>query len=986
MTTISTIKFLGCSVVSFSSTMGFNSNPSTMSITLAEDFEKLDNFLADDHSIGDELSATSGGTPLTSGNPGTLATFSTPDTILNFTGFVTGYRRTKSTSGNLIYLEMSDPRFLLSQIPIINDVNLNINTTSFNATTWNIFCSPAIFTNPVILDWHSQGVGFAKLMNAFSYKTFGFYGKDFKIALHSSFSQNLIGGYRLKQQVGSVEEAINQAAKDAGMDWYIKINPTVNPGYNTIQIFGIKRKNQYVFNSDNGLKTFISDRADRVSSWEVGRELRQEPSVAIVVGDRVRTLWNTSPGGNFNIFSELGNGMAIDMPFVSLDFTNISGWNNCPTVGLNVINTIITPSVTNTTDINGNSIVTFPTTSKEQLARNRKGYIVTETVLRAALHSKDSWVSAIWYEYRDISSGAPKIVRYNIYNDYDIGYGFGAETEQTTANFSMNPSQLGILSPAFSIENGDPFASVVSQYSDVLNEAIKEACYQATLRVAQEYYGKKFMCRLPASAICTAIGPEYVNNQKKIPIEYEVVDAAPNIANYTNTTPITFPTSLLHSDSAGFRNPNGLFKCFAYFNVASIASSYNYLRYEQFNPFNSIWSSTSVGEGIISPGTLFYSGVSVEPYRYDPRFAVVTLNDPLNCGIGSYSKLTVVRDPNNVITTWSLTPAFSPITKFDKTGGYLEFISRILTGFSVVADNDAFLNTNGIRKRMNLTAKVIGVSHLLNLQSSAIGHQEYLNLAEYRLSKIDDYSSGFYIPLQWNFIKYGPWVDGTNNNRPVNVIEDTRLNPWTYGSYQRMTDAAKIIAERANTATHTTSYATVTVEGYPEFDLGHEIKSGADNMGNISDISLSFGTDGVKTTYKFKTFFGPIGFTKRPELEAISYNSFSASNNRSGVINFGKIFEDMEAQFMKNNYGGYMPQSPNSPGLSTLTGHINSVGQSSETTVKNPNVVKTRAELDTNAYQESANAKLSSLFTPYTTIPAQNAKNRVPTIEGGVIT
>jgi hypothetical protein len=957
-----------------------------MSITLAEDFDKLDDFLADDHSIANELAATSGGTPLASGNPGTFSTFSTPDGNLNFTGFVTGYRRTKSTSGNLIYLEMSDPRFLLSQIPIINDVNLNINTTSFTAATWNIFCSPAIFDNPVVLDWHSQGVGFATLMTALSQKTFGFYSKNFKIALHSSFSQNLIGGYRLKQQVGSVEEAINQAAKDAGMDWYIKINTIVNQGYNTIQIFGIKRKNQYVFNTDNDLKTFISDRADRVSSWEVGRELRQEPSVAIVVGDRVRTLWNTSPGGTFNIFSELGNGIAIDMPFVSLDFTNISGWTNPPTVTLKVINTTITPSFTNTVDVNGNSIVAFPTAVKDQLSASRKGYIVTETVLRAALHSKDSWVSAIWYEYRDISSGAPKNVRYNIYNDYDIGYGFGAETEQITANFSMTPGQLGILSPAFSIENGDPFVSVVSQYSNVLNEAIKEACYQATLRVAQEYYGKKFMCRLPTSAICTEIGPSYVNNQKKIPIEYEVVDAAPNIANYTNTTPIAFPNSLLNSDSAGFRNPNGLFKCFAYFNVGTIALKYNYLRYEQFSPFNSIWSSSTVAEGISAPGTLLYSGVSVEPYRYDPRFAVVTLNDPLNCGIGSYSKLTVVRDANNEITTWSHTAAASPITKFDKTGGYLEFISRIISGFTVVYDNDALLNSTGIRKRMNLAAKVIGVSHLLYLQSSAIGLQEYLNLAEYRLSDFNDNSSGFYIPLQCNFIKYGPWVDGNNNNRPVNVIEDARLNPWNYGSYQRMTDAAKIIAERANTETHTTSYATVTVEGYPEFDLGYEIKSGTNNMGNISDISLSFGTDGVKTTYKFKTFFGPIGFTKRPELEAISYNSFSASNNRSGVINFGKIFEDMEAQFMKNNYGGYMPQSQNSPGVSTLTGHINSVGQPSETTVKNPNVVKTRAELDNNAYQESADAKLSSLFTVYTTIPASNAKNRVPTIEGGVIT
>lgn len=989
---IETIKFLGCSVVNFSSSMGFNNNPSTLSLTLAEDFDAnpSDNFSADNHTSANELLAVSGGTPLSGGNPGTFVKFQTPNVSFVFSGFVTGYRRTKSHSGNLIYLEMSDPRFLLSQIPIINDTNLNINNTSFNVASWNIFCAPAVTSNPINLDWNTHGVRFDKLMEALSSRGFNFYGQNFKIVLDSSFYNQLSGGYRLKQQSGSVEDVIAQAARDAGIDWYVTMG--VGGGYNIIEIKGIKRKNQYNFaetTANNGLFNFINTRLDKVSSWEIGRELRQEPCVTIVTGDKVRSLWNASPNGVYNMFSELGNGMVIDRPFVSLDFAATLGWLSFPVVNIHVGETTTTVPSVLVPDIYQNNRAEYPTRTKAQISKSRLGYIATETVLRAALHSKESWITAVWYEYRNFSTGSLKTITYNTYNSFDIGYGFGAQSVNTSSSFTMNPINLGIESPSFDIEKPSHTDSTVGSHSDIIKETVKEAAYQATLRVAQEYYGKKFICRLPLSSICTEIGSSYINNQKKIPIEYDVADSSPDIAHYDTTSSLGFPASLLKSDSAGFRNPNGLFKSFAYFNTSRLENSYNYINYEQFNPYNSVWGHTDVSESIHD--TLYYSGVSVEPYRFDPRFAVVTLNEPFNCGIGSYSLLTVLtRDATtNKISTWSLATTYSPINKTDKKGGYLEFISSILNGYSVVLDSDPRLIVNGTKTFINTASKIISADHFYYLQTIWPLFSENINLSEFRLTNFDiTDGNGIYIPLQWNYIKYGPWVDGTNHQMPVNMIDDSKLNPWTYGSMARMNEAGAIIAQRSNSSMHTAAYATVSVEGYPELSLGSSIVStegtNSFNMTNLTDLSLSFGTDGIKTTYKFKTYFGPVGFTKRSDLDTISYNSVSAAANRNSDISWNKIYEDFQTQQIKSMGGPSNGFGFNAGGMSSFQGSLNSNIQPSEVRVTNPSQAKSRNEADPVMYQESSQAKLSALFTPYTTIQPAIAKGRFPTTEGGM--
>ena len=1003
---IQLIKFLGCSVVSFNSSMGFNSSPSTLSVTLAEDFDAGDNFIADDHSLEDELAATSGGTPFINGNPGSFAKFTIPGSPFNFVGIVTSYRRSQSMSGNLISLEMTDPRFLFGQIPIISDTNLTINTTGFVNANWNLLCAPAVFNNPIDLDWSSEGVRFDLLASAIADKVFSFYNTNFKLVFDSSFYSHLPGGYRLKQQVSSLEDVINQAARDSGIEWFVDIS--TGAGFYNINIKGIKRTNQYNFDSENGLRSFIEDRPSTVSSWEIGRELRQEPTVTMVLGDRVRTLWNTSPGGNFPFFCEFGNGMIIDRMFVSLDFITdqypgSTAAIGLPSVTMKVSKTGTAIAVGAIDDTFGNSYIGYPNRTKSQPSLTRRGYIATETTLRAALHSKEAWVTAVFYEYKNPGSGSLYPISFKRHNSFDIGYGFGSPGSNTTDNFTMEPSSLRIFSPAYDFAKGNPtLTSTINNLSNATDEAIKEACYQATLRVAEEYYGKKFICRLPGSAICTDIGNSYVHNQKKIPIEYEIVDSAPDIAFYNSPTTVGLPGSLTLSDSSSFRNPNGLFKGFAYFSPTQILTSFQSYRLDQFDPSNLIRASADVND--IDPtaqnfNTIYYSGISIEPYSFDPRFAVVTLNQPLNCGMGTYRKVTVLsRSKDGRIATWSTSNVMAKLpTKTDKSGQYLELMSRVFSNLIIAVSSHANLkDSNSKSINVSFLNGYVSVDYYYYLQTTAISQQEHVGLGEYRLSYIDNINAGgFFIPLQWNYIKYGPWINGDNYSRPISLVEDSKLNPWTYGSYDRMNLAGSIIAERANTLTHTIAYATVSVEGYPEFNLGSELLSSGDNMCNMSDINMNYGSDGIKTTYKFKSFFGPVGFRKRKDIDVVSQNLFTGSSNKQDGIRVKKILEDIEANIFQSSggAGGVNPIGNLNQGSYQNSGAgIDAIISSTATVKSNPTItamggksIKAAAE-SSGDYSQIAVASLGSLFTPCSTYPAKISKGKCPTIEGGHIT
>jgi hypothetical protein len=338
---------------------------------------------------------------------------------------------------------------------------------------------------------------------------------------------------------------------------------------------------------------------------------------------------------------------------------------------------------------------------------------------------------------------------------------------------------------------------------------------------------------------------------------------------------------------------------------------------------------------------------------------------------------------NGAVTAWSTGTNYISLSRTDRSGCFLDLLSKVFNGFTIVAADDASLNSGAVRVNVSRAASKVSVDYYLSLQNQAIALQSIVGLAEVRLVDINSHG-GFFIPLVWSYIKYGPWVNGLINSRPVNVIDDNRLNPWTYGNYARMNAAGDIIAERANTLTHTISYATVVVEGYPEFNLGSEITDGTNTMGSISDVGVSFGIDGVKTTYKFKTFFGPIGFSKKTELDQISQNSFSSGSNKN-AINLESIFENVQEQIYSQGGGfGGSNTVGGTIGVTTFVGSVNNVGSNGGTAIRPGADVKNNNSSNTSNYSKTAKAEASAIFIPCTTRPPATTRGEAPTIEGGL--
>ena len=115
----------------------------------------------------------------------------------------------------------------------------------------------------------------------------------------------------------------------------------------------------------------------------------------------------------------------------------------------------------------------------------------------------------------------------------------------------------------------------------------------------------------------------------------------------------------------------------------------------------------------------------------------------------------------------------------------------------------------------------------------------------------------FYVPTIHSFVRYGPWMlDGrsVNLNRSnygitkINTSND--LNPWAFKSYG---DVQNYILDQ-NKNTLMTEYrlnrGQVVAADIPRFNIGRKIG----NFSNISGISVSYGADGVSTTYTLTAF------------------------------------------------------------------------------------------------------------------------------------
>ena len=995
------LHLLNSTVVNFNASLGFNSNPSTLSVTLAEDPDLSEEF----GNVGSPASNPNqyvvGGTRWEDGNPGTYVEFETPAPVGNeenqfkFGGFVTDWRRKNDIGGNLVTVNMSDPRIVFDGISIITDIDTRPPPGMQDRNVVDVL---GYWGNIVNAGWTRKGVPWQAVYEILNDDDHihNIYGQNMSFLVNSltdpanghwSWFDLVDDNYRLPTQNTTLAGFFNKVAADHNMDYYAKAEKL--SGRIFVTLYPIPRHNTDAL-ADTSLHQLVSTWADisgsgnasRLKSIDYGRELRTDPSHTVLWGDNRKSfVINTQSNGILPIYDRFKDGTYSDR--VIVDLSNISDTTGLPT--LNVEKMKLTGGGTYTKSRTNATIAAYP---------------ANENILRAALHSKEAWATAVWYAFKDGSISVGGNNAFDALHGTPLGGSGGAAGGGTS---SGTPAALGIVKPPFDRSKGSAGFNAFSSSGSAptsLTEAKKEAVYRTTKKVAEEYYGRVFITPLPTSAmidtlISTGLGGaganSYVSKDKRFLVEYEVASEAWPVADVDDyATSPWFPSEMLgETESDEFQTQEGLIKGTVLFNKDAIKGEYPQADFVNM-PTDRYFKSGPY---------LFTSAASFNQYQFDPRFVIVKVTDHIDLGFSPIRGITLEKDEEGNVISHSLVNGELPRPPKDKdmSGGTQDFLSSLYYDFSVITN---LVDGNGNPVPVIESAKKIDAEHYYNLiYHSSLSNKEKLGFGEKRFlghkNNGTDLSDSINIatPLKWNFIRYGPFEGGPiygNYEVPTKTTVDNSLNPWSYGSVGTMNAAGLVQAQNMQSASTTLAYANATVEGFPEMALGQAVG----NITRLANVSLSYSTAGVITQYRFKTFFGPVGFHKKAEIDKVhrittdkdsGEDKMSVEEIRREMI---KAAKDKETGITLNGLKG----AGGGAGVGAGTGSSNTIKSNSpsQTGSQNPQTdILPNDEMNqvfdvdggTGIWQESYYANVGELYIPYRT--GKNASDkRVPDIEG----
>lgn len=162
-----------------------------------------------------------------------------------------------------------------------------------------------------------------------------------------------------------------------------------------------------------------------------------------------------------------------------------------------------------------------------------------------------------------------------------------------------------------------------------------------------------------------------------------------------------------------------------------------------------------------------------------------------------------------------------------------------------------------------LAGQVIAVNGpaLQNLDANAFGGSiGYLGI--YPAAR---YPTALGIPMKSNTDTYGPWfVAGAAGK--VRIEQDSSLTPWDYGSSAVMDLAGQARVLTSVTNQQVSESGGLNIAGAPAYSLGDVMTVGGPNLTNLE---ISFGTQGVSTNYRWQTFTPKFGLFSRQNSERL---------------------------------------------------------------------------------------------------------------------
>jgi len=437
------IRFLGASVTGFSSSVGWNEQASTVTVSLVED----------------KTCSDGEGDTFTRPSPGTVVSFVAGD--FQFDGIVQNWEYKEGSSGRVYEVILNDPREILEGVQLILD--------GYNGTPGNVYNLMNVYGFQESADYsvgfggaftNEAGMPWNRIMPAIQSINTGetpfgtkitFKGTEYRI----DFSELPIvpDYYRISGGNASLLSCIGQVCADSGHDYMVRFlkETEEDPNHNTIYFKVVSRKEQPTLNY---IQDFVTAKQG-VSLKSLGRELRNENSAFFVVGGNKEKLYTTDYNDPFAT-PQTNSNFASIWPFWGVDRNGNAIIGN----GYNDLHTFTAPcDIPGLPALNGN-------------------FTMTVGMLRAALASQTAWEGWMSYFQPDVCA--------------QIGLRAGLTDMAATQIFSL--LQDGRLRMRDLRDSSREFLRRASYKNDpqVLN-----ALYQYVLTYANDFYGKKFMVLVP---------------------------------------------------------------------------------------------------------------------------------------------------------------------------------------------------------------------------------------------------------------------------------------------------------------------------------------------------------------------------------------------------------------------------------------------------------------------------------------------------------
>lgn len=128
------------------------------------------------------------------------------------------------------------------------------------------------------------------------------------------------------------------------------------------------------------------------------------------------------------------------------------------------------------------------------------------------------------------------------------------------------------------------------------------------------------------------------------------------------------------------------------------------------------------------------------------------------------------------------------------------------------------------------------------------------------------------LPMRSNTLCYGPWRAMTNGAIQYGVdcktefIKDNSFAPWNFGSTHNMNLAANIMVQSKVAQHQVSEVATLNVPGAPVVSLGRCLVA---NGPEVTNIDVNIGGDGITTNYQMRTYTPNYGSFSKTQIDNI---------------------------------------------------------------------------------------------------------------------